>query len=142
MRTNRRNVAIGVLMGAIAVVVGAAVAPAWSQPRRVSKPDTELTVPAGQYSAIVFSAFGTSSGTSIAAYITTGDGEAGRRRDLPVIVRGGESLVLPFAGGWTIGAGDRVRIVVSPDAPTDALRIWGIGPSGPVSFVESTGGRP
>jgi hypothetical protein len=140
MIMNRRMFAACIAAVALSTVVGLAVAPAWSQPRRTIKPEVELVVPPGRYSAIVFAAFGSSAATSYAGYIVVGGDGTGRQREskasreLPVVVRGGETLVVPFAVAWTIEAGDRVRIAISPDAPTDALRVWGIAEKGPVAF--------
>ncbi len=83
-------------------------------------------VPPGTYSAFVIATYGGKKEASYAAIIHIGDEE------FPVVVRGGETMVIPFEPAWPVT--QPVTIELSPYAPTDVIRVWGIDPTGPVAF--------
>jgi hypothetical protein len=104
-----------------------------AQPRRGVEVVRELRIPPGKYSAIVVSAFGGGDKpASWAAYLTTPT-----QRDeaaFPMIARGGESLIVPFAKPLEVDGRPGWTIRVSPDATTYLVSVWGIGENGPVQF--------
>lgn len=68
--------------------------------------------------------------------------------NVPLVVRPGENVIVPFAGGWTVNPGDEARVVSRLVPFDDAARFnlvgqpseyvlsaWGITSAGPVEFV-------
>ena len=128
---NRRLLCVvGVL---VAVVAGmwALSSRAEAQPKRGTEVVKELKIPNTTYSAIVICAYGGgANATSYAAIFTSG------QQEFAVTVKGGETLIIPFMGGWS-PADYTLRI--NPDAPTYLVSAWGIAQNGgPIAFENIT----
>lgn len=100
---------------------------AGAQPKRGVDVVRELRVPSVAYASIVICAYGGGpQATSYAAVLTNG------REEFHVTVRGGETLILPFPGGWTPVD---YTLKLNPEAPTFLVSAWGIQQGGgPVAF--------
>ena len=139
-RRGRRVVASVVALGVVAGVVLLA-ARAHSQPvAPIRETRYAAWVPPGEYTAFVIC----SSGDERRWAVTL----ATRTAQVPVIVRPGENVVVPFEGGWCVKATDEVRLLSSlvpfddaaiynkvGEEPRFVLSAWGITADGPVAFA-------
>ncbi|MBC7836095.1 MAG: hypothetical protein H7Y88_13500 [Phycisphaerales bacterium] len=136
------RMSLGVALGC---VVGVASLPLLAQPERTPSPpntpapkpanpewpnrneakSTELVVPPGIYTSMVFVGVATQS-EATAYTIKVGDVE------YPVRVEGGHTLVVPFGDGWQLGQAG--TIVVARPHPMMEYVAWGVTTSGPVRF--------
>jgi hypothetical protein len=112
-----------------------------------SVPIHQAWVPPGTYTAMVFST--NAKDRRWIVTLRTAEGS------YPVAVPPGETVVLPFAGGWQILPTESVRIE-SQYAPFEdptrrnlmdgnenlTVSAWGIGPNGPVTFRPPAKPRP
>lgn len=127
---NRRLLCVaGVLVG-ITASVWALSSSAEAQPKRGTDLIRELKIPNTTYSAIVIAAYGGgANATSYAAVFSNG------QQEFAVTVRGGETLIVPFQGGWSPAD---YTLKLNPDAPTFLLTAWGIQQNGgPIAFEPS-----
>jgi hypothetical protein len=108
--------------------------------RHSTSPIYEAWVPPGTYTALVISSSGENRQWPVALRTKT--------QRVPIIVRPGENVVIPFEGGWRIGADDLVRFesdrvpffdhsLLDPldGLDTFVLTAWGVTKDGPVALV-------
>lgn len=124
---NRRLILVAGALFAVVAGVWAISPRAEAQPKRGTDLVRELKIPNTTYSAIVISAYGGgANATSYAAVLTNG------QQEFAVTVRGGETLIVPFQGGWSPAD---FTLKLNPDAPTFLLTAWGIQQNGgPIAF--------
>ena len=142
MERRRRRVVVSAVAIALVAAIVALSARARSQPVQPSMREIQYAawVPPGTYSAIVLCSSGDERRWAVS--LTTRSGS------VPVVIRPGENVVLPFEGGWTVKAADEARFVSNlvpfddaaiynkvGEEPRFILSAWGITPGGPVPFA-------
>lgn len=147
-RSVMRLSVVAAAAGTVALVIGGAsaqnaparaVQPQLTQ-RHSTSPIYEAWVPPGTYSALVISSSGVQRQWAVALRTKT--------QRVPIIVRPGENVVIPFEGGWTIKKDDLVRFesdrvpffdhsLLDPldGLDTFVLTAWGVTKDGPVALV-------
>lgn len=140
-----RRVLLASLIGVPAAGVILAAAPALQpQPAgdRVGGRDRAYAawIPPGTYTAIVLCSSGEDRRWAVSLTTNT--------VGVPIVVRPGENVVIPFEQGWTVKPGDEARLVsrlvpfddaskfnLFGEAPDFVLSAWGITTAGPVQFA-------
>ncbi|MCC6284320.1 MAG: hypothetical protein IT439_03310 [Phycisphaerales bacterium] len=149
--TRRRLARGGWVVGGI-TAIGLALTGASAQNAPVRAPQPQLTqrhstspvyeawVPPGAYTALVISSSGENRQWPVALRT--------KSQRVPIIVRPGENVVIPFEGGWKIEADELVRFesdrvpffdhsLLDPldGLDTFVLTAWGVTKDGPVALV-------
>ncbi len=145
MMPRSRRVLLASLIGVPAAGAILAAAPALQpQPagERVGGRDRAYAawIPPGEYTAIVLCSSGEDRRWAVSLTTNT--------VGVPIVVRPGEDVVIPFERGWRVNASDEAhiasRLVPFDDAakynlvgerPDFVLSAWGITETGPVQFV-------
>ncbi len=142
MTRSRRVLALAILLPAAAGVVAASAA--LSQPLPSGDRGRDRTyaawIPPGTYTAIVLCSSGEDRRWAVSLTTTTAS--------VPIVVRPGETVVMPFAQGWSVDPGHEARLVsrlvpfedaakfnLLGESPDFVLSAWGVTPAGPVQFV-------
>ena len=124
-------------LAALAVAAAAlfVLAPAPSAEARQAPKTFTLEVPRRSYSAFVFSGVGIDKGQHATAVIRSNSPD--NSGQFTVTVRGGQTVTVPFEGGWNVAALNRpVTIKISPAPDGTTLTAWGVRTkNGPIQFT-------